>query len=180
MSCQPATFDSGHPPFLELTPVMCQLHNSLSMTQAATATAVALLVLLLQTSTATYLSSQLADVRARVGPFRRTGAGKAEHLAEFRAAAEVYNLVPVYTRFTSDQLTPVTAYRCLVDDTDHEVPSFLFESVQNGTDTGRFSFVGARPSLEILAKQNDVTILDHVQVRLHDSFCIACACPVQT
>jgi Anthranilate synthase component I, N terminal region len=106
-------------------------------------------------------------VRAHVGPVRTGVPGDAEvHRAEFAAAAEDgFNLVPVYTRFTSDQLTPVTAYRCLVDAADTDVPSFLFESVQNGTDTGRYSFVGARPTLEILAKGTDVTILDHAKVR---------------
>jgi anthranilate/para-aminobenzoate synthase component I len=41
------------------------------------------------------------------------------------------------------------------------VPSYLFESVQNGSDTGRYSFVGASPCLEVLAKGTEVTILDH-------------------
>lgn len=63
----------------------------------------------------------------------------------------------------SDQLTPVVAYQRLVGD-DRYAPSFLFESVQNGTDSGRFSFVGAWPDLEILAKGNDVTVLDHCKV----------------
>ena len=100
---------------------------------------------------------------ARMGPYRPAAAEK--HFTDFAAAAQQANLVPVYTRLTSDQLTPVTAYRCLVKDGDFEVPSFLFESVQNGTDTGRFSFVGAQPALEILAKGNEVTVLDHKQVR---------------
>ena len=33
----------------------------------------------------------------------------------------------------ADQLTPVLAYRCLVKEDDREAPSFLFESVVNGT-----------------------------------------------
>jgi hypothetical protein len=33
----------------------------------------------------------------------------------------------------ADQLTPVLAYRCLVKEDDREAPSFLFESVTNGT-----------------------------------------------
>lgn len=89
--------------------------------------------------------------------------------ADFLAAAQHHNLVPVYTRLTSDQLTPVTAYRCLVAATDFESPSFLFESVQNGTDSGRFSFVGAHPALELLAKGNEVIILDHEMVSRHPS-----------
>lgn len=83
----------------------------------------------------------------------------------FKQAAGKHNLVPLYTRIAGDQLTPVTAYRRLVSADDREAPSYLFESVQNGTDTGRYSFVGAHPALEVLAKENTVTILDHEAVR---------------
>ena len=103
-----------------------------------------------------------ADVAACVGPY--SPQRPLDHLAQVQEAAQEFNLVPVYVRLTSDQLTPVTAYRCLVPNDDFESPSFLFESVQNGTDTGRFSFVAAQPSLEILAQGNDVTVLDHRQV----------------
>ena len=54
---------------------------------------------------------------------------------EFRKAAEKGNLVPIYERLFSDQLTPVNAYRCLVGETDHDLPSFLYESVVNGDQT---------------------------------------------
>ena len=70
-------------------------------------------------------------------------------------------MVPVHARITSDHLTAVTAYRCLVKEDDRDAPSFLFESVQNGTQSGRYSFIGSRPTLEILAKGTKVTILDH-------------------
>jgi hypothetical protein len=111
---------------------------------------------------------------------------------DFITAAQRYNLVPVYTRLTSDQLTPVTAYRCLVAATDYESPSFLFEGVQNGTEAGRFSFVGAHPALELLAKGSEVTILDHEMVcpsvlgveSVQDSWTVSrldtpCQCPYQ-
>lgn len=55
--------------------------------------------------------------------------------ATFREAAKRGNLVPLYERIFADQLTPVTAYRCLVAEDDREAPSFLFESVVNGTQT---------------------------------------------
>ncbi len=57
--------------------------------------------------------------------------------AQFKAAAARGNLVPVYARLFADQLTPVTAYRCLVAADDREAPSFLFESVVNGTQQAR-------------------------------------------
>ncbi len=61
----------------------------------------------------------------------------------------------------SDQLTPVLAYRRLVAADDRTAPSFLFESVDNGQTVGRHSFLGAQPWLEVVARQQDVTVSDH-------------------
>ena len=71
------------------------------------------------------------------------------------------NLVPLFTRILGDQLTPIIAYRCLVSEDDREAPSFLFESVVNGTQQGRYSFVGAHPQLEIVAHGRTVDVLNH-------------------
>lgn len=101
-------------------------------------------------------SEQQTQNRASHGPSEKG-------FEAFKALAQDHNLVPVYTRMMSDQLTPVVAYQRLVGD-DRYAPSFLFESVQNGTDSARFSFVGAWPDLEILAKGNSVTVLDHCKV----------------
>ncbi|GMH40188.1 hypothetical protein BSKO_08092 [Bryopsis sp. KO-2023] len=81
----------------------------------------------------------------------------------FAELCEVGNLIPMYQRVMSDQLTPVLAYRCLVHEDDREAPSFLFESVINGEQQGRYSFVGAQPSLEIVATGNRVVVLDHMK-----------------
>lgn len=77
------------------------------------------------------------------------------------AAAGGANVVPLYRRLLSDQLTPVTVYRCLVQENDVNAPSFLLESVVNGDQTGRYSFVGAMPALEVVATQGRVTVLNH-------------------
>nr|GMC94257.1 anthranilate synthase alpha subunit 1, chloroplastic-like [Ipomoea batatas] len=85
--------------------------------------------------------------------------------ANFIQASRNGNLIPLHKCFFSDHLTPILAYRCLVDEDDHETPSFLFESVEpgfRGSTVGRYSVVGAQPTLEIVAKENKVTILDHV------------------
>lgn len=55
-----------------------------------------------------------------------------EEFERFCEAASEGNLVPLYQRVMSDQLTPVLAYRCLVREDDQDAPSFLFESVVNG------------------------------------------------
>ncbi|BBN03831.1 anthranilate synthase component I [Marchantia polymorpha subsp. ruderalis] len=84
--------------------------------------------------------------------------------AEFLDAAKKGNLVPVYRRIFSDQLTPVMAYRILVNEDERDAPSFLFESVEHatyGSSVGRFSMLGAQPAMEIIAKENILTILNH-------------------
>lgn len=79
---------------------------------------------------------------------------------DFKEAANRGNVIPMHERIFSDHLTPVLAYRCLVRQDDRSAPSFLFEAVNNGTQQGRYSYVGAQPSIEIIAKGTDVRIED--------------------
>ncbi|XP_071724265.1 anthranilate synthase alpha subunit 2, chloroplastic-like [Rutidosis leptorrhynchoides] len=84
--------------------------------------------------------------------------------ALFKEASKLGNLVPLYHCIFSDNLTPVMAYRCLVKQDDRDNPSFLFESVEPGlhvSAVGRYSVIGAQPSIEIVAKENMVTVMDH-------------------
>uniref|UniRef100_A0A5B6ZKZ8 anthranilate synthase n=1 Tax=Davidia involucrata TaxID=16924 RepID=A0A5B6ZKZ8_DAVIN len=83
---------------------------------------------------------------------------------KFFEASRNGNLIPLFKCIFSDHLTPVLAYRCLVKEDDREAPSFLFESVEPGfraSRVGRYSVVGAQPAIEIVAKENKVTIVDH-------------------
>lgn len=68
--------------------------------------------------------------------------------------------VPLSLRLMGDQLTPVLAYRRLVVGDERTAPSFLFESVEGGERVGRYSFMGARPLIEVVARGNEVTIRD--------------------
>ncbi|XP_047332473.1 anthranilate synthase alpha subunit 1, chloroplastic isoform X1 [Impatiens glandulifera] len=84
--------------------------------------------------------------------------------AKFVEASRKGNLIPLHKCIFSDHLTPVLAYRCLVPEDDNETPSFLFESVEPGfraSSVGRYSVVGAQPSMEVIVKENNVTIIDH-------------------
>jgi len=45
-------------------------------------------------------------------------------------ASKNANVVPLYRCIFSDHLTPVLAYRCLVEEDNREAPSFLFESIE--------------------------------------------------
>ncbi|KAG8371488.1 hypothetical protein BUALT_Bualt13G0092900 [Buddleja alternifolia] len=87
-----------------------------------------------------------------------------DHSVKFKEAANHGNLIPLYRPIFSDHLTPVLAYRCLVKEDERDAPSFLFESVEPGlkaSSVGRYSVIGAQPTMEIVAKENMVTIVDH-------------------
>jgi len=68
--------------------------------------------------------------------------------------------IPVAIRLLSDQLTPVLAYRRLVATDERTAPSFLLESVEGGERQGRYSILGARPVLELVAFGHQVTLTD--------------------
>ncbi|KAI4305234.1 hypothetical protein L6164_028612 [Bauhinia variegata] len=87
---------------------------------------------------------------------------------KFIEASKKGNVIPLYRCIFSDHLTPVLAYRCLVKEDERDAPSFLFESVEPGfqvSSIGRYSVVGAQPTMEIVAKENMVTIMDHEEGR---------------
>lgn len=87
---------------------------------------------------------------------------------KFIEASKKGNVIPLYRCIFSDHLTPVLAYRCLVKEDERDAPSFLFESAEPGlhiSSTRRYSVVGAQPCMEIVAKENMVTIMDHEEGR---------------
>ncbi len=63
-------------------------------------------------------------------------------------------------RILSDQLTPVLAYRRLVAPDERSATSFLLESVEQGGAVGRYSMLGAQPAVEVIAKENHVTVIE--------------------
>ncbi|GMH07368.1 hypothetical protein Nepgr_009208 [Nepenthes gracilis] len=96
-----------------------------------------------------------------------------DHSTKFVEASKNGNLIPLYRFITSDHLTSVLAYRCLVKEDDRDSPSFLSESVKTGFKTssvGRYSVVGAQPTMEIIAKENMVTVIDHHEGRRTEEF----------
>ncbi len=84
-------------------------------------------------------------------------------LPTFRNLAKQGNLVPLVHRMMSDQLTPVLAYRRLVSPDDRTAPSFLLESVEGGDNVGRYSLLGSRPAIEVLARGHEVTVIDNLR-----------------
>jgi len=78
-------------------------------------------------------------------------------LDEFKHLAQSANLIPVHRTLFADALTPVQAYRRLVRPDARMAPSFLLESVEGGERVGRYSYLGARPVAEIIARRHRVT-----------------------
>jgi len=70
-------------------------------------------------------------------------------------------MVPLWRRLFSDQLTPVELFRTLVPEDDTTTHAFLLESVTNDGNVSRFSFVGARPVVEVIAKRSELTQRDY-------------------
>jgi anthranilate synthase component 1 len=89
----------------------------------------------------------------------------------FEALIDKFNVIPTVRRIMSDHLSPVLAYRRLVASDDRAAPSFLFESVDNGDEVGRFSFLGANPVLEIVAYENEVTIRNNRTGKVETKTC---------
>ncbi|QDU71729.1 Anthranilate synthase component 1 [Mucisphaera calidilacus] len=69
--------------------------------------------------------------------------------------------MPLSIRVLSDWLTPVMAYRRLVAEDPRMAPSFLLESVVDGGQVGRYSYLGAQPAAEILAYGHRVETRSH-------------------
>lgn len=74
---------------------------------------------------------------------------------EFARLAREATLVPVAKSVAADLLTPVSAFLAVAA---KEPDACLLESVERGEQIGRFTFVGARPYMQIRARGRDVTI----------------------
>ena len=81
--------------------------------------------------------------------------------SEFLKLAATHDAVPVYRRLLCDSLTPVSAFKRI--DSGNE--ACLFESVVGGEVVGRYSFLAADPTRKILARGNEVTIVDQAETR---------------
>ncbi len=76
-------------------------------------------------------------------------------LDEVKVLAENYNLVSIWRELPADLETPVSVYLKLRG----EGPSFLLESVKNGEQLGRYSFLGFEPTALLRAQDGRVDLL---------------------
>lgn len=78
---------------------------------------------------------------------------------EFINFTQQANLIPVYQEYSAALETPLSAFLKL----NKGQYAFLLESVEKGTQIGRYSFVGFEPSIIFQAKDGEVTITDKKQ-----------------
>jgi anthranilate synthase component I len=74
---------------------------------------------------------------------------------EFLRLAKEATLVPVVKSVMADLLTPVSAFLAVAA---KEPDAFLLESVERGEQIGRFTFLGARPYMQVRACGDDVAV----------------------
>ena len=80
---------------------------------------------------------------------------------EFIALAKEHTLVPVCRTLAADLETPVSAF---LRAAWPEPECFMLESVENGEQVGRYTFVGLRPFKRIVARGQDITITEGKKV----------------
>lgn len=81
---------------------------------------------------------------------------KKPSFSQFEQMARNGNLIPVYQEFLADIETPVSAYLKARGDSY----SYLLESADGGSRWGRYSFIGFKPFLSVLSRDNDVEICE--------------------
>jgi anthranilate synthase component 1 len=74
---------------------------------------------------------------------------------EFSRLAAGATLVPVVKSVSADLLTPVSAFLAIAAD---EPDAFLLESVERGEQIGRYTFLGARPYMQVRARGEDIVV----------------------
>ena len=88
---------------------------------------------------------------------------------EFSRLAREATLVPVVKSVTADLLTPFSAFLAVAA---NEPDAFLLESVERGEQIGRYTFLGAKPYMQIRARGEEVSIIRrrHKEIRKGDVF----------
>jgi anthranilate synthase component 1 len=81
---------------------------------------------------------------------------------EFKEKVKEGNLIPVCREILADMETPVSAFR-KIDEGEY---SFLLESVEGGEKWGRYSFLGANPSVIFRSKGTEAEIIESGMVEI--------------
>jgi anthranilate synthase component 1 len=74
---------------------------------------------------------------------------------EFLRLSQLATLVPVVNSVSADLLTPVSAFLSIAENEPH---AFLLESVERGEQIGRYTFLGARPSMRLRSRGSAIEV----------------------
>src|SRR5581483_11803332 len=74
---------------------------------------------------------------------------------EFSRLSREATLVPVVKSVSADLFTPVSAFLTFAA---REPNAFLLESVERGEQIGRYTFLGARPYMEVEARGENIIV----------------------
>jgi anthranilate synthase component 1 len=74
---------------------------------------------------------------------------------EFSRLAKDATLIPVVKSVPADLLTPVSAFLAVAASEPH---AFLLESVERGEQIGRYTFLGARPHMQVESREGKVWV----------------------
>lgn len=83
---------------------------------------------------------------------------------EFSRLAREATLIPVVKSVSADLLTPVSAFLAIAA---NEPDAFLLESNERGEQIGRYTFLGARPYMQLQARGGKVTLRRGKQEEAH-------------
>ncbi|MFZ5945637.1 MAG: anthranilate synthase component I [Bacillota bacterium] len=84
---------------------------------------------------------------------------------KFIKLAQQANLIPVFQEYSAALETPLSVFLKL----NKGSYTFILESVEKGTQVGRYSFVGFKPSLVFKAKDGRVSITDREQTIMFET-----------
>jgi anthranilate synthase component I len=84
---------------------------------------------------------------------------------EFSRLAREATLVPVVKSVMADLLTPVSASLAIFRGEEN---AFLLESVERGEQIGRYTFLGARPYMQLRTRGTEITIQRGKKTERHD------------
>src|ERR1700741_1832054 len=74
---------------------------------------------------------------------------------QFTQLAKDATLVPVVKSVSADLLPPGSAFLAIAENEPH---AFLLESIERGEQIGRYTFLGARPSMRVWSRGEEITI----------------------
>jgi anthranilate synthase component 1 len=89
-----------------------------------------------------------------------------QDLQELKKLSHEYKSLPVYKIVSGDLLTPIETFKILKNISRH---CFILESLEDKDNTGRYTFLGYNPKLEISCKDGRLSIKNGVNLTINNA-----------